>query len=227
MYLETLLEEESSIKSKITSALTTMKQWFLDKIDQVKEAFTSLKNKIAEKLRSVKSGMKISKDILDEDGNKILSKGDSSDKAKGKIKTLLSGIKTKGDKTVADCRNGIKAVGKGSSELANKYKTTIISGLKGIAAGIVVSLAIVGAMKANESNVPAVIEEDVDFEALLESINNIEFVEEDVDFEALFEDAELEEDVDFEALFEDAEIENINLDEDVSLESLLEEIESI
>ena len=136
MELTVLLQEQESIKEKISAALTTLKQWFLDKIDQVKEIFASIKDKVSEKVRTIRSNAAASKDVKDADGNILVTKGTTLNKIKIKIASLLLKVKKDGDVTIRDCKSGVDAVSKGDAEKAKKTKSEVLATAKTITATI-------------------------------------------------------------------------------------------
>ena len=152
--LQYLIEEQNSIKNKITSALKTLKQWFLDKIDQIKEVFSTIKNKVIEKLRSFQKKSVLTKNIYDINNNKILSKGDSSEKVQAEAKILLNQIKRDSDDTLKDCRDGVKSVSDNDTAKAAEKKSTVVKKLGGIRATIliIVGLFAVNTMITNKSD---------------------------------------------------------------------------
>ena len=144
--LEQLLTEENSIKDKISQALKTLKQWFLDKIDQVKELFTSIKSKIMDKIKGFNKDVICNKDIKDETGHTILSKGDSLAKAKSKISVLLGKLKKNSDDTIKECKDGVISVSKFDTQGATEKKSSVTKRVKIIRGTIIAIIAVVGSL---------------------------------------------------------------------------------
>ena len=145
MEIRALLKEENSIKDKISKALKTLKEWFLNKISQIKDIFTSIKSKVTNKLKSIKSGAILSNDIIDRSGKKILSKGDSVNKAKGTINATMGEIKKTGDSTIKDCREGIQSLSDDDTSKAIEQKKDVHNKIVALTVLVGVLSAILGA----------------------------------------------------------------------------------
>ena len=188
MELSILLQEQESIKEKITGALKSLKQWFLDKIDQVKEIFASIKTKISDKVRSIKGDAVASKDVKDSDGSILISKGSKFSSFKGKLNSLLGKVKKDGDSAITDCKTGVEAIANNDAGTAKSKKTSVGACLK----NIFLTLAIIKTGFSIFTSTKTIIdtktaeqkatrldpknfvhEEEVDLESLLEEINLI------------------------------------------------------
>lgn len=187
MNLEMLLEEENSIKGKITSALKALKEWFKKKIEQAKEIFETLKEKVVSKLRKNK---------------------DVPASAVSEVKSALSDAQSTCGEVVSDCKAGISAVEGGDAEKAADKKEKVIKGLKALAAivgvvgGILAGRAYKNSKKKGEvkalmaPGLPEPKNESYDFNSLMEEIEGIgaesDVLSEDFDLDFLNEEFDFE-----------------------------------
>lgn len=135
MNLETLLEQENRISDKISGALSKLRKWFEEKIEEAKRIFDAIKEKVSDKLRGVSSKGTISKDVV-KNGKKLAKKGDSTSSVISKIKSQLSEVKQNCNEVIKSSKDGIKSVVAKNSEAAASHKQDVLKGLT-ITAGVV------------------------------------------------------------------------------------------
>lgn len=114
-YLEYLIEQEETINSKIKKILNSLKSWFEQKIQQIKETLSKLASKVSSKL---KSNIICNKDIPEEN----IKKGDKGKDLLEKIKRMLKNTKETGEKVIDKCKNGLKKISQNKAEEAKEEK---------------------------------------------------------------------------------------------------------
>ena len=103
MNLIELLKEEALLEAKIEEAITTAKAFFEKKMNEAKEIFAKIKNKITEKLKNVNLGKVLPKDI----GR--FKKGTPVKNVVSEAKTAVVKAQSACNDVVKKCKEGINA----------------------------------------------------------------------------------------------------------------------
>lgn len=138
--LEYLLEQEESLTSKIKNKAIQLKEWFQQKIENVKELLSTTKDKI----RSLATKGKTSKKDISQYGIKV---GDSASKVLSKIKGLFSELNSYVNNIVTLCKNGISSIMKKDMSKATTVKEKVVEDVKKIPP-IITGIAILGSALA-------------------------------------------------------------------------------
>lgn len=130
MTLEMLLEEEKDVQDKIKHAVDTVVEWFKKKIEQTRQIFTTIRNKVANRIKNItfKKGATIKEDVI-VDGEKILSQGDSPDKAIHMVQSELTNLREDCNEIVQDATKGINEAVHKDIEGAHEQKEKVSSKL--------------------------------------------------------------------------------------------------
>lgn len=132
MYIENLLQEQQSLKNKITKAMVDLKNWFLDKIENIKEYFNGLRDRFTAGKRSTKQdGTPITRDVIVNE-KVVFKKGTPSNKVWSKVSETIHSVKTETERAIKECKDGIRKVMNHDNEGALKSKDTVIKHIKQI-----------------------------------------------------------------------------------------------
>lgn len=129
--LNMLIQEKSNIRSKISGAMKELKGWFEKKKDDVKDYFNTLTNKVKEVKNDTLHNQGISKDIVI-GGKVVFKQGTTVSNVSSKILRLMTEIKNEVNKTLSECKKGIKYIISNQYENAVHCKEIVLSNLKKI-----------------------------------------------------------------------------------------------
>ena len=128
--LELLIEEKKDIKGKITKAMQDLKEWFLNKIEHVKDFFIDLKRKISESInKKIPGNARLDRDISIE-GEIVFPKGTPMSKVNSGIIRQLGEVNRQKDIVIRECKNGVIDISRRDSEAAIDKKKKVVKAIK-------------------------------------------------------------------------------------------------
>lgn len=129
--IEILIEERNHIIEKISTIMNKLKEWFIDKINNLKELFRNIKDVIVSSIRGTDQNGTISKDIQS-NGETIVKKGTPVKVVTKDIKSGVSKLQITTNVVINDCKDGIESVSNGNKDKAIKIKNKVVDKIKNI-----------------------------------------------------------------------------------------------